>query len=175
MANFYNPDQKIHPLHANYKSSGEHHNSFQFDITLKRNILQQIHEEFVKNTHPGAIVNNKTIFLCHASLKALRSCGLAGSEIYMSSRALKHLYDKRPAQEYDRLLNNIPLIIKYPDLVYKNKTPHHGFAFVKALHGYSYMCPVNYIEDNQNKLFVATAFSVKPWYMKDFNLVWSFR
>lgn len=175
MTNIDNAERKIHSLHSVIKNKGEYHNSFRFDITPQRNVLKNIHEEFVKNTHPGAIVVNKSVFLCHANFKALHSLGLRETEIYISSTVLKHMYDKRPAQEYDRLLNDIPLIIKYPDLVYKNKASHHGFAFVKALHGYSYMCPVKFIENGQNKLYVATAFSVKPWYMKDFKLVWSFR
>lgn len=174
MQNFNETNGKIYSLNGTNKGFRKVHNADRFKMIPKRDMLKGIHEELIKDTYPGAVVANEVILLCRINIQSLRHTELGQAGIYVSSRALKHMYDKRPAQEYDCLLNNIPQIIGYPDHIYRNKPLLGGFAFVKAIHGYSYMCPVKRIRDNQNKLCVVTAFSVKPWYMKDFKLLWSF-
>jgi hypothetical protein len=126
---------------------------------------------------PGEIVINKTAFLCHINRKISRCINLPEAKVYISSRVLKHLYDKRPAQEYDCLLENIFGITRYPDLLYINKRDKSGdYIFVKAIQGYSYMCSAKFIRINDcSKLNIITAFSVKPEYMKDFKLIWSWK
>jgi hypothetical protein len=90
---------------------------------------------------------------------------------------LKHLYDKRPAQEYDCLLENILGITKFPDLLYINKSERSvDYIFIKAVNGYSYMCSAKFVQKNEyGKLNIITAFSVKQECMRDFKLIWSWK
>ena len=133
----------------------------------------ELHRSFVRDTKPGENVINSAAFLCQLSEKISQCINLPIAKVYISTKTLKHLYDKRSAQEYDCLLGNMPAIVKYPDLLYRNKREKSGdYIFVKAVNGYSYMCSVKYIQTNEcNKLNIITAFSVKPEYMKDFKLL----
>jgi hypothetical protein len=174
LQNFNETNGKIYSLNGAHKGFRKAHNAARFKMIPKKDVLKGIHEQLIRGTYPGAIVANEVILLSRINIQTLRQTELCQAGIYISSRALKHMYDKRPAQEYDSLLKSIPQIIGYPDHIYRNKPHLEGFAFVKAIHGYSYMCPVKHIRDNQNKMCVVTAFSVKPGYMKDFKLLWSY-
>jgi hypothetical protein len=150
---------------------------YQFKTSSDNEVLRKLHEELIKGTHPGADVEHKTVFLGYINPKAVRHIGIKHTGIYITSSCLKHLYDKRAAQEYDCLLNIIPKIVKYPDLVYKNKDIKRGdFIFVKAVNGFSYMSSLQSIKNRESsKLSVVTAFAVKPSYMRNFKLLWSWR
>jgi len=139
--------------------------------------FKNLHSNFVKNTKPGEIVINKTVLLCHINEKISRYIKLHEANVYISSKMLKHLYDKRSAQEYDCLLRNMYLIAKYPDLIYRNKGYKSGdFLFVKAIDGYCYTCSLQFVQKGFcRKLNLITAFSVKPEYMRNFKLLWSWK
>lgn len=87
---------------------------------------------------------------------------------------MKHLYDKKPAEEYDFLVCNIYKIVKYPDRIYKNKDPKRGdLCFLKKLKGYNYLCSLEVADD---ELTVITAFRVrKESYLNNYELLWSWR
>ena len=38
----------------------------------------------------------------------------------------KYLYDKKPAEEFDFIIDNLHQIVIYPDNIYKNKRPQTG-------------------------------------------------
>jgi hypothetical protein len=39
---------------------------------------------------------------------------------------LKHLYDKKPAEECDVLIDIIHIIVKFPDIILENKSGKRG-------------------------------------------------
>ena len=93
--------------------------------------------------------------------------------MYIKTRVLKHLYDKRNAQEYDFILDNLHLIIKAPDKLYLNKAGKRGeFAFYKVINNRSVLCPIekNEIDDTYD---VVTAFAGKNMekYLKNFRVL----
>ena len=93
-------------------------------------------------------------------------------KIYLSTRALKHLYDKRPAEEYDSILRFVITTLSAPDYIYKNKDSKRGdVCFVKEIQKNSYLVSVE--ECDGNPYFV-TMFRVrKKSYLKNYSLLWS--
>jgi len=69
---------------------------------------------------------------------------------------LKHLYDKKPAEEYDFILYNLEQIVRYPYHLYPNKDSKRGdIAFVKLIHEKKYFCA---IEKGKNVSLSASIF-----------------
>ena len=46
---------------------------------------------------------------------------LSCNKVYLNTRVLKHLYDKRPAEEFDLMIETLIDVVKYPNKIYKNK------------------------------------------------------
>ena len=96
---------------------------------------------------------------------------------------MKHLYDSKPAEEYEFILHNLILIIKYPDFIYENKSGKRGqFAFVKTIQETRYFCSIETIEvtsqegTNEEMTFIVTAFRLrKPTYLLSYKLLWSWK
>lgn len=145
-------------------------------MIFKNEVIRNLHEKLVKDSKPNARIDSKIVLICHTNFIVAKQLGFRETKIYMSSWSIKHLYKKRPAQEFDFLLNNIHNIVKYPDYIYKNKSNHTGnFCFVKTFNHYQYLCSVghNRAEDN-NKLIVVTAFLIKEKnYLNQYELLWS--
>ncbi len=58
-----------------------------------------------------------------------------------TSRMLKHLYDKRPAEECDVLIDIIHIIVKFPDIILENKSGKRGDrVFLKIYKAQKYLC-----------------------------------
>jgi len=143
-------------------------------VTNKKKILLNLHENYIVGTQEKAAVVFKAVFLCHLTNTVLKEIKTVG-KVYTNSRVLKHLYDKKPAEEYDFLVCNIYKIVKYPDRIYKNKDPKRGdFCFLKKLKGYNYLCSLEV--DADDGLTIVTAFRVrKESYLNNYELLWSWR
>ena len=84
-------------------------------------IVPILHQKYVANTTKGALVQDISAFLCNLTYTVSKGVGLQNChKVYISTRALKHSYDKRPAFEYDLIINEIHKIVKYPNKIYKN-------------------------------------------------------
>lgn len=132
-----------------------------------------LHENYIVGTQEKAAVVFKAVFLCHLTNTVLKEIKTIG-KVYTNSRILKHLYDKKTAEEYHFLLGNIHKIVKYPDRIYKNKNPKRGdFCFLKRIKGYNYLCS---LEITDGELMVVTSFRVrKESYLNNYELLWSWR
>ena len=151
---------------------------------MLRKIVPELHLNYIKGTAKNAVVQNLRVFLCNLTL-AVSKNGLDFKKdrkklrVYISSRVLKHVYDKRPAEEYDFLIENLHLIVKYPDNVYKNKNGKRGnFCFTKIINVQKYFCSLELIETDATtkELEVVTFFRVpKEKYLDSYMLLWSWR
>lgn len=143
-------------------------------MTKKKQILLNLYETHIKGTSAKAIIVSETVLICHLTKAALKGCCFQKNKIYVNTKVLKHIYDKKPAEEFNFIIDNLHTIIKYPDSVCKNKTPKRGqFCFIKNLKGNIYFCS---LEEVKNELFVVTAFRVrKKNYLKNYELLWSWR
>ncbi|MDD3735290.1 MAG: hypothetical protein PHO31_02330 [Candidatus Pacebacteria bacterium] len=138
-------------------------------------IVPELHQKYIINTAEGALVQNISVFLCNLTYTVTREVNLEGyHKVYISTKVLKHSYDKRPAFEYDLIINEIHKIVKYPDKIYRNKEEKRGdYCFVKTVQNEKCLCV---LEKGEQCLEVVTFYRVtKEKYLNSFSLVWSWR
>ena len=144
---------------------------------MKREFLNEFFRKYIEGTPYKAIVAERKMFLCHLT-KAVRN-GLAVHDTingaYITSRSLKHLFDKKPAEEFMFLLNNLHRIVKYPDKIYQNKSGKRGeFCLTKRIDDSEYLCSIEIVEVSSFKeIQLATAFRLRDdKYIKNYALLW---
>lgn len=139
--------------------------------------VPELHRKYVKGTAPKALVAEITIFICRLTATVYRSTEYSTDSVYINTRVLKHLYDKRPAEEYEFLVENLRKIIKYPDRVYQNKLGKRGnLCFAKKIGAEQYFCPLEYAhEEDKQRILVVTGFRVDDKYLEKYELSWSWR
>jgi hypothetical protein len=88
---------------------------------------------------------------------------------------LKHLYDKRPAEECDVLIDIIHIIVKFPDIILENKSGKRGDrVFLKIYKAQKYLCVLEKGVNDNN--YVATAFRLRAEnYIKKYQELWRWR
>lgn len=133
-----------------------------------------VFEKHIKGTPAGAIVTKRKIVLCRLTNQVNRAVLKCGglSKVYINTIVIKHLYDKKPAEEFHFIVENLDKIVRFPDYICKNKKPKRGkWIFVKELKNELYLCSLG----NENIDFeVATSFrDRKRKYIKSYDLIWS--
>ena len=110
--------------------------------------IPELHKKYIKGTEKNAIIQLIQAFLCNLTVAVTAGIKSSCSKVYINTRVIKHAYDKRPAQEFDFLVLNVHLVVKYPDKVYKNKEGKRGeYCFVKEIKNQKYIC---ILENNRN-------------------------
>jgi len=139
--------------------------------------VTKLHKKFIKRTIKGTFVKETTVVLCNLTNAVRKACNLKTNKVYITSRCLKHEYDKRQASEYDFLLEHITDIVKYPEQVYLNDPSKRGdFIFVKTMGDEEYLVSLEVItSEEEENIFVATMFRTEKSYYKKFTLKWSWR
>ncbi|OIO48939.1 hypothetical protein COX74_01055 [bacterium (Candidatus Gribaldobacteria) CG_4_10_14_0_2_um_filter_41_16] len=159
-------------------------------------ILKNFFEKNIKGTPYKAIVIDRKVYLCrltNAVCDGIEITNNAG-KVYVTSRALKHLFDKKPAEEFFFLIDNLYKIVKYPDKIYQNKTSKRGeYCLVKRVGDSDYLCSIEIVksaaavlgltefgisecgESNEiEEIQIATAFRLRDSdYIKKYTLLWS--
>jgi len=137
-------------------------------------VVPDLHQKYIANTPQKVIVQNVTVFLCNLTYAVTKGVNLENyHKVYISTRVLKHSYDKRPAFEYDLFINNIHKIIKYPDRIYLDKDRRGDYCFVKNIKNEECLCV---LEKRGQCMEVVTFYRVtKEKYLNNFPLVWSWR
>ncbi len=141
-------------------------------------VILSLHIKHIQNTGKESIVQVVRAFLCHLTSLVKKEIGVISNNTYINTRVLKHVYDKRPAEEYDFLIQNVHTIVKYPDSIYKNKDSKKGdYCFIKLLKSKKYLCSLGVINDGEIKgLEVATFFRLnKENYLNNYELLWSWK
>ena len=150
---------------------------------MKRINLPRIHKLYIQGTEEKAPVVLQTIHLCNTTNAVIKAINITNLKIHLTTKALKHLYDSKPAEEYEFILHHLVSIIKYPDEIYENKDSKRGdFAFVKTIKDSKYLAslettkialPDGLIEEMN---FVVTAFRVRKLnYLKNYKLLWNWK
>ena len=113
--------------------------------------MRSFFTRYVKGTASRASVLNRTRFLCRLPSEVcdIIQTNEEKSAVNMTSRCLKHLYDKKPAEEFLFLLDNLYNMLKHPDSVYFNKGEKRGtFSLVKKMGESEYFCAIEKMWDN---------------------------
>ncbi|WKZ29870.1 MAG: hypothetical protein QY314_03605 [Candidatus Dojkabacteria bacterium] len=139
--------------------------------------LKTFHQKYIYRTEYHAFVALAEISVCYIT-KIVRNV-LDNTEthklvVVVTTKALKHLYDKRTAEEYDFILFNMTDIVRYPDQIYLNKDKKRGdFLFVKTFKEQIFTCAIEKLE---GKYFLVTCFRVRnKKYFNNYKLNWSWR
>lgn len=146
---------------------------------MKRITLRDIHNRHVEKTVKEAVVTDQTIHICNLTFAVMRALAYKSQKVYINTRALKHLYDKKTAEEYHFIVDNLHTIIKYPDHIYRDKPSKRGdYCLIKRLGNNNYMCSIEMVEDSEpgyNSIFAITAFRVQDSYLNNYELMWNWR
>ncbi len=162
---------------------------------MEKEILKDFFEKHIKGTQEKSMVSDRKIFLCSLTVAVLTGLGIEESVkgVYVTSRCLKHLFDKKPAEEFFFLLDNLHKVAKYPDKIYMNKNGKRGsFCFVKRIGNAEYLGSIEIVKISSAKfgkavfgmsefgriqemeeIQIATAFRLRDIkYIKNYTLLW---
>lgn len=146
---------------------------------MSHKIIPDLYAKYIKGTESGAIVQDVQVLLCNLTNSVAKGIHSKCIRVYVGSRVLKHVYDKRPAEEFDFLVENVHQITKYPDCVYRNKNKKKGdFIFVKKLKNKTYVCSLQEIGQEQENEWceVVTFFRIrKDNYLASYDLLWEWK
>jgi hypothetical protein len=139
--------------------------------------IQKLHEKYIKGTKYEALIPAKKAFLCHLTYRVKKVININASKVYISTYALKHIYDTKTAEQYEFILINLHDIVRYPNRIYKNKESKRGdFVFIKKIQGDLYLCSIEVEYTTEKKeIKIATSFRTKENYLKKYELLWSWR
>lgn len=147
---------------------------------MKKMSLSKLHKLYIQGTEEKAPIVLQTTLLCNTTNQVMKSIGLVSAKIHITTKMLKHLYDSKPAEEYEFILHNLVSIVRYPDQVYENKDAKRGqFAFVKTIKEHKYFCSLEATQvanddaTTEDMNFVVTAFRMRrEGYLKGYKLLW---
>lgn len=127
----------------------------------------------IKGTAEKDVVENVRLLLCTLPMAVAKGLSMNQYKVYLTSRALKHLYDAKPAEEFDFVCTNMFSLIRFPDAVYKNKQSKRGeYVFIKKIQENTYFSSLEVVNDRE--LDVVTSFQVrKERYLNGYELLWS--
>lgn len=141
--------------------------------------LRSFHEKYVLGVRPGGHVIPEMYLIGHLTNEVSTVIAAQTTRIHIRSIALKHIYEKRNAYEYDVLINNISTIIKFPDSLYENDDAKKAdFILVKQIDGALYACVIKqnaHPETGQDVAVVITAFKTTARYLAKFELIQSWK
>jgi hypothetical protein len=141
--------------------------------------LKKFHTQYIKDTRPKALITLVEMHLCNLTTAVTGVLSSSKTptpkyKVLVSSKALKHLYDKKPAEEYDYMLTHAHTFVKYPDKIYINRDGKRGdYIFIKDISGEIWLCS---IEKEKEHCYLVTCFRLhKESYLKNYKLIWSWK
>lgn len=130
---------------------------------MSRRSLYKIFKKYVRHTTKDYHVAILTDYICN----------LLSKEVFVSTRVIKHAYDKRTAQEFDFLIRHLKKIMESPDEIYKNKDGKTGdICVTKTFDCGRYICV---LEKTTSGFEVVTFFRIDFKYTNSYELLWKRR
>ena len=145
---------------------------------MQKNALRKMFEKYVRRTPREAAVFKSNIDIARISPEIADSLNTHERNVSISTRSLKHLYDKKPAEEFDAILDNLAVVIENPDTLYKNKDHMRGnYCITKYIGGVAYLVSLEIPQQNAAKTIqVVTSFRVRDsQYLEHYDLLRSWR
>lgn len=144
-----------------------------------RRVIPELHDKYVKGTEEKAIVQSVQVLICNLTVAVAKGIESGCNRVYINTRALKHIYDKRPSEEYDFLIEHAHQVIKFPEQVYKNKSGKKGsYVFARTIKNKKYLCSIEVVKNTDESLHceVVTFFRArKEDYLKGYELLWEWK
>jgi hypothetical protein len=147
--------------------------------------LSKIFKQYIKGTPEKGIVAMLTLHFCDLTRVVVKEGAFASHKVYITTRTLKHIYDSKPAEEFDSIVRKLYFLVKYPDYIYDEKSGKRGsLCFVKIFQGVKYLCAIEKTDDcnpedgMKGTNYVVTAFRLrakKEKYLNNYKLLWSWK
>lgn len=145
--------------------------------------LKEFFKKYIENTAEKVTVADRKICLCCLTKAVTRGIDIDYSmkNVYISTRCLKHLFDKKPAEEFLFIIDHLHEVVKFPDEIYKNKKGKRGeFCLIKKIGSEKYLCSIEIVSINRDEeigetseIQIATAFRLRDdKYIKNYTLLW---
>ena len=149
---------------------------------MRKKKLVCFFDQYIQGTQEKAFIIEQTMYLCRLSRKVNKCLRLSSQKIYITTKCLKHLYDRKPAQEFEVILKYINNILELPLEIYSNKQGKAGdYVFVNKIGEERYLAVIEiskgltetgFIETN----YVVTCFKIRDEnYLKSYKLLWSWK
>lgn len=162
---------------------------------MNKELLKDFFEKHIKGTAEKALVADQKMLLCKITLAVSEGIEIHNKmrNVHITTRCLKHLYDRKPAEEFQFLIEYLYQITRYPDKIYKNKNSKRGkFCFVKKIKDFEYLCSIETItippailgvaqlgvcqlgsKEEITEIQIATVFRNRDnKYLKNYTLLW---
>ena len=151
---------------------------------MKKEVLKEFFQKYIENTPYKAVVVDKKMLLCRLTAAVSRGIdiGYQKRRVYITTRCLKHLYDKKPAEEFLFLIKNLYEVVRRPEKIYQNRKGKRGeIGFVKRIGNFEYFCSIETMAIDisvgftglSEELQIATAFRLRDdAYIKKYTLLW---
>ncbi len=145
--------------------------------------LIKLFKTHIKGTPEKSVVIEITVHLCNLTNIVKKVGTFKVHKVYINTKIIKHLYDSKPAEEFDFLIRHLSVIVKYPEHIYENKEGKRGsLCFVKKLNEVTYFCSIEKTDEvdpndgNSGVNYIVTAYRLrKENYLKDYKLLWSWK
>lgn len=145
-------------------------------------LVSELYDKYIKGTEEKAIVVEQKVLFCHLTMAVFRGCDIGTRKVHINTRVIKHLFDKKPAEEFHAIVTNAYVIVRYPDEVYTNRSGKRGdICFVKKVKDKKYLCSLEILKvDRDNQEFIeahiVTIFRVRTNdYLKKYELLWKWQ
>ena len=146
-------------------------------------ILKKLFQNHIEGTKAKEIVTNVEVLVCYLTSDVKMAGNFTSLKVYANTRMLKHLYDKKPAEEFYFILQNLDKIASHPDHLYRNLSSKRGdIGLLKKIDGEFYFCSLeksSQKEKLKNSNHVSTCFRLrkkkKNNYLKNYKLFWSWK
>lgn len=105
--------------------------------------VRQFFEKYIDGTPEKAPVPSAMLRVCNLTNVVSQELGLPEGThaAHLTTRALKHLYDKKPAEEFSCIIDGLEQVTRYPSRIYANKQGKRaGFCLVGEFNGIEYIC-----------------------------------
>lgn len=100
---------------------------------LTRNRLPYFHQQYIAHTGYKAPVSDNAFYVTRLTAYQIQAFEAASDVVLISTRALKHMYDKRTAREYDLIITNLNIIMREPDVIVTNPNITVHLVLLKSL------------------------------------------
>ncbi|MEX0918807.1 MAG: hypothetical protein WDZ85_02455 [Candidatus Paceibacterota bacterium] len=141
--------------------------------------IPHLSKTYIRGTTKKAVVQLVDSFLCHITSAVRKGIRIEHSKVYISTRVIKHVYDKRPAEEFDFCIENTHLVVKYPDSIYRNKKGKRGdFCFVKEVKNFKCFVSIEVVDNSEEKpphCEVVTFYRINNKYLESYELLWEWK
>jgi len=143
---------------------------------MNSELLNYFFTKYIAKTPCKSIVPDRRLFVCQLQTNITDACGInyLNGGVCLTTQSLKHLFDKKPAEEFMFILDHLYSITKYPNQVYRNKKGGRGqFCLVTKIKGDQYICIIEIDQNAVREVYIPTVFRIRDRnYLSNYTLLW---